>query len=103
MATIYGNPTEWDRFYKTGRWQRLRATQLRRHPLCKFCLERSIVTPTNVVNHVTPHKDVTGERQSLCEQCHESAKRRIELRGHRIDMGLDGLPTDPNHRLNRAR
>jgi 5-methylcytosine-specific restriction endonuclease McrA len=36
------NLTEWDFFYKTGRWQRLRRMQLRRHPLCKFCLERGI-------------------------------------------------------------
>jgi hypothetical protein len=32
-----------------------------------------------------------------------SAKRRIELRGYRTDIGLDGFPTDPNHPFNRAR
>jgi hypothetical protein len=25
-------------------------------PLCKFCLERGIVTAANVVDHVEPHK-----------------------------------------------
>ena len=69
MATARGNPVEWDHFYKTARWQRLR--RLQRHPLCKFCLERSIVTAANVVDHVTPHRgDWTafciGELQSLC-------------------------------------
>jgi 5-methylcytosine-specific restriction endonuclease McrA len=108
MATVRGNLTEWDFFYKTGLWQRLRELQLQRHRLCKFCLERGIVTAANVVDHVTPHRGnwnafVTGELQSLCEPCHKSAKRQIEIRGYRIDTGLDGLPTDPNHPFNRAR
>ena len=42
---------EWDRFYKTARWRRLRRLQLQQHPLCKFCLERGIVTAANVVDH----------------------------------------------------
>ena len=105
---VRGNLTEWGFFYKTGLWQRLRKLQLQRHPLCKFCLERGIVTAANVVDHVTPHRGdwnafVTGELQSLCEPCHRSAKRQIELRGYRTDIGLDGLPTDPNHPFNRAR
>ena len=54
MAIARGTPVEWDRFYKTDRWQRLRGLQLRRRPLCKFCLEHGIVTAANVVDHVTP-------------------------------------------------
>jgi 5-methylcytosine-specific restriction endonuclease McrA len=58
---------------------------------------RGTVEPATVVDHVKPHKGdwtdfITGELQSLCEPCHNSAKRRI-----------DGYPTDPNHRFNRAR
>jgi len=45
---------------------------------------------------------VTGKLQSLCEACHNSAKKQIELRGYRCDIGLDGFPTDPNHPFNRA-
>jgi len=30
-------------------------------------------------------------------------KRQIELHGYRLDIGLDGLPLDPNHPFNRAR
>jgi 5-methylcytosine-specific restriction endonuclease McrA len=108
MATVRGNPTAWDSFYKTARWQRLRKLQLRQRPLCKFCLERGIVTAANVVDHVTPHRGdwnafVLGELQSLCEPCHNAAKRQIELRGYRDDIGIDGYPTDPNHPFNRAR
>ena len=107
MATARGNPVAWENFYKTARWRRLRKFQLAQHPLCKFCLERGIVTAANVVDHVVPHKGdwtefVTGKLQSLCEPCHRSAKRQIELRGYRCDIGLDGLPTDPNHPFNRA-
>ena len=40
--------------------------------------------------------------QSLCEACHNSAKRQIELHGFRCDVGLDGLPTDPNHPFRHA-
>jgi hypothetical protein len=66
------------------------------------------VTPANVVDHVTPHKGdwtdfITGGLRSLCEPCLNSAKRQIELRGYRCDIGLDGFPTDPNHPFNRAR
>jgi 5-methylcytosine-specific restriction enzyme A len=107
MATVRGNPTAWDAFYSTARWRRLRRMQLRQHPLCKFCLSHGIVTAANVVDHVTPHRGdwnafVTGELQSLCEPCHNSAKRQIELRGYRDDIGLDGYPLDPNHPFNRA-
>jgi 5-methylcytosine-specific restriction endonuclease McrA len=103
MATR-GNSVAWDRFYKTARWKRLRKYQPAQHPLCKFCLE---VTVAKVVDHVTPHEGdwnalVTGKLQSLCEPCHKSAKRQIELHGYRIDIGLDGYPTDPNHPINRA-
>src|SRR5262249_7789879 len=78
---------------KTARWQQLRKFQLMQHPLCKFCLERGIVTRANVVDHVGPHKRdwtdfITGELQSLCEPCHNSAKRQVELRGYRCDVHL---------------
>src|SRR5262249_60020746 len=72
------------------------------HPLCKFCLERGIVTPATICDHVEPHRgDVNkfwlGPFQSLCKVCHDSTKRHIELRGFRPDIGLDGWPLDPRH------
>jgi hypothetical protein len=80
MATVRGNPVAWESFYKTACWQWLRKFQLMQHPLCKFYVERRIVTAANVVDHVEPHKSdwtafVTGKLQSLCEPCHRSAKR----------------------------
>src|SRR5262249_52577607 len=105
---VRGNPVAWASFYRTARWQRLRRLQLIREPLCKFCLERGIATAADVVDHIVPHrgdwtKFVTGKLQSLCESCHKSVKRQIELHGNRHDIGLDGLPTDPNHPFNRVR
>jgi len=81
--------------------------QLIQHPLCKFCLERGIVTRANVVDHVTPHRGdwtdfITGDLQALCEPCHNSAKRQIELCGYSRDVGVDGYPIDPNHPFYRA-
>jgi|SRR5215468_6480678 len=102
MMALRGSPVEYDKFYKTARWKRLRKLQLMQHPLCKFCLERGIVTAANVVDHVAPHKGITGDLQSLCEPCHNSAKRQVELRGYRLDIGVDGYPIDPNHPFNRA-
>ena len=107
MMALRGGPVEYDKFYKTARWKRLRKLQLTQHPLCKFCLQRGIVTRANVVDHVKPHRGdwtdfITGELQSLCEPCHNSAKRQIELRGYSCDVGIDGYPIDPNHPFNRA-
>jgi 5-methylcytosine-specific restriction endonuclease McrA len=107
MTIIRGSPVAWNDFYKTARWQRLRKLQLIQHPLCKFCLQRGIVTRANVVDHVRPHRGdwtdfITGELQSLCASCHDSAKRQIELRGYSCDVGVDGYPIDPNHPFDRA-
>jgi hypothetical protein len=38
----------WESFYETARWRRLRKFQLIQRPLCKFCLERGIVTKANM-------------------------------------------------------
>jgi hypothetical protein len=63
------------------------------------------VTAANVVDHVVPHHGDWNAfvTESLCEACHNSTKKQIEVRGYRIDIGLDGYPTDPNHPFNRAR
>ena len=76
-------------------------------PAVQVLSRAGIVTAANVVD-VTPHRGdwnafVTGELQSLCEPCHKSTKRQIELWGYRNDIGIDGYPTDPNHPFNRGR
>jgi len=54
-----------------------------------MCLARGSVTVAVVADHVTPHRGnwtlfLTGELQSLCENCHNGDK-------HRIDMGTPPL------------
>jgi 5-methylcytosine-specific restriction endonuclease McrA len=53
---VRGRPAKWDRWYSTTRWARIRKHQLREHPLCKYCLERGIVEPATIVDHVEPHR-----------------------------------------------
>jgi 5-methylcytosine-specific restriction endonuclease McrA len=98
--------SSWKHFYDTAFWQRRRKLQLKQHPLCKFCLERGVVTPATVADHIERHngdwnKFVLNELQSLCADCHNSSKRYVELRGYRTDVGDDGWPIDPRHPANR--
>jgi hypothetical protein len=53
---VRGKPTDWDKWYSTARWARIRRHQLLEHPLCKYCAERGIVTPATICNHVEPHR-----------------------------------------------
>jgi 5-methylcytosine-specific restriction protein A len=88
--------------YDTGFWKRRSRLQLLAHPLCMFCEKQGKVTPARVADHITPHRgDRTafflGELQSLCWSCHSASKQQIERQGFACDIGLDGLPLDPNH------
>jgi hypothetical protein len=38
------------------RWARIQRHQLLAHPLCKYCLERGIVTAAEICDHVEPHR-----------------------------------------------
>ena len=78
------------------------------HPLCAFCAERGLIVPATICDHVEPHHgDINKfwlERlQSLCKPCHDGAKKVVEQRGYRTDIGLDGWPTDPRHPVYRTR
>jgi len=93
---------EANRWYGLGWWKKRRLVQLRAHPLCKLCLDRSIITPANVVDHVEPHDGLWrkfrwGKLQSLCGPCHDSVKRTQEARGYSTAIGPDGWPVDPKH------
>src|SRR5262249_10141293 len=82
---VRGEPTKWDKWYSTARWARIRRHQLREHPFCAFCLERGIVTPAEICDHVEAHRgDVNkfwlGPFQSLCKRCHDrsgSSRRAV--------------------------
>ena len=93
----YRANTPWVRLYKTARWQRLRAYQLSRQPLCEWCLESERVTEANEVHHVHAHKgDLekfwNGPFVSTCKSCH-SSRGQLEDRGKTVvKFGADGWP-----------
>lgn len=90
-----------------GRWQKARATWLRDHPLCADHLKRGQYVAATVVDHIQPHRGDTalfwdtGNWQSLCKQCHDSYKQRLEKSGRQVGCDLSGTPTDPSHHWNR--
>lgn len=91
-----------------SRWQKARDGWLRKHPLCADHLKRGMAVTATVVDHVIPHKgDMvlfwdSDNWQSLCKQCHDSHKQRLEKSG--IDTGCDvsGVPLDNNHHWRRG-
>jgi len=94
------------RWYKTARWQRIRAAQLATEPLCRMCMAQGKITPASVCDHVEPHKGDPvkfwgGPFQSLCDPHHSEGKQQIERRGYSNEIGPDGYFVDPNHPSNR--
>jgi hypothetical protein len=95
-------PADPARWYFLERWRKLSREQLMREPLCRFHLQRGIPVKATIADHITPHKGdwnsfLTGELQSLCKQCHDTDKARVERIGYLPDIGYDGAPLDPNH------
>jgi 5-methylcytosine-specific restriction enzyme A len=105
MATVekHRNRPAWHRWYGLAIWQKRRASQLKKQPLCEMCKESGIVTIATVANHVTPHKGnerlfFEGELNSLCENHHNSSVAQIERHGFIREIGIDGWPVDiANH------
>jgi 5-methylcytosine-specific restriction enzyme A len=98
------NDSPYHAWYMKAAWQRRRRYQLRCQPLCEMCLREDPprITAARVVDHVEPHRgDYTkfrlGAVQSLCDNHHNSLKRRLEVRGYDPRIGLDGMPTDSRH------
>jgi hypothetical protein len=97
---------EVDPWYHKARWKRRKRHQLKVHPLCKMCLDRGVVNPATVVDHVIPHKGnfnafFLGDLQSLCKDHHDGAKQWEEKRGYARDIGEDGFPIDRRHPFNK--
>jgi hypothetical protein len=49
-------------------------------------LEHGITKPATIADHIQSHggdftRFMTGPLQSLCEHCHNSYKRKIDMRG----------------------
>lgn len=85
-------------WYKTARWQRLRASHLADNPLCVMCWNEGRTTIATICDHEKPHRgDETkfwaGPFQSLCASHHNSDKQRIEKGGKpKPRISLSGWP-----------
>lgn len=92
-----------------GKWQKARASFLRAHPLCGFCLNVGRLIPASVVDHIEPHRGdlaLFWDRdnwQSLCKQCHDSHKQRAEKSGHVVGCDEAGIPLDTAHHWRATR
>lgn len=98
----------WRAWYKTRRWFRRRAKQLKAVPWCEPCKVMGMSRPAKIANHVVPHRGDPhlfwhGKLESTCKPCHDAAIQRAELEGFRRDVDLDGWPVDPNHPFNRKK
>lgn len=83
----------WVKWYKTSSWRKLRLSQLKREPLCRFCKKLGIVTAGNTVDHIDRHSGDMDKffnpcnLQTLCSTCHSSAKQKMEK--SLTDIGCD--------------
>ncbi|WP_083398646.1 HNH endonuclease [Nitrosomonas communis] len=89
------------------RWQKAREGFLRKHPLCADHEKRGYVVAAVIVDHIIPHRgDMQlfwdkANWQSLCEQCHNSHKQRLEKSGIITGCNVDGIPLDASHHWNK--
>ena len=96
-----------DKAYASVRWRRLRKMQLKKEPLCAFCLKAGKTTVADVVDHIEPHEGEerlmwdTNNLQSLCATCHSGTKRIEDVIGYSQSASKNGMPLDPKHPWNK--
>ena len=96
---------DWQHLYKTGRWQRLRQSQLKRHPLCQCPHCQGQKLEADVVHHISPHKGDTrlffnpSNLMSMNKHCHDAFQKSEEMGGAGFLRGCDehGEPLSAEH------
>lgn len=77
------------------KWRVSRGIFLKKNPLCAIHLKRGEYVGADVVDHIIPHKGDMNlfwnirNWQSLCKNCHDSVKQKIE-KGTYKEFGEDG-------------
>jgi len=71
--------------YNSSRWINIRNAYRNEKPLCEECKKKGIITPMNVVDHVTPISQggsawYWSNLQSLCTAHHNSKSRKEQQR-----------------------
>ena len=71
------NNRDYKYLYNTARWKKLRIQFLANHPLCEECKRNGVITSSEVVDHILPHRGNKelfwdeGNLQALCKECHD--------------------------------
>lgn len=87
---------------KTQRWQRVRARQLARRPLCETCDQPALDVHHIVARAAGGAVFDPANLKSLCRPCHSrvTAKERTGRAYIAAGCGPDGYPRDPAHPFN---
>ena len=73
---------EAERIRRGGRWARVRASALRREPLCRTCKARGFTEPSRQIDHIAPLVErpdlayTMSNLQALCTSCHAAKSAR---------------------------
>lgn len=65
-------------------WRKFRDRYVKENPLCLHCLKEGKLTPTQVVDHIVPHKGDkelfwnNDNHQSLCVKCHNEKTAKYD-------------------------
>src|SRR3954454_5451540 len=94
LMPVYIPERPWATWYGKRRWKKRSARQLQQHPLCVMCLNKGLVIPARVADHIKKHNGDPqmfwlGALQSLCAECLSSSKRELEAKGFVNDIGSD--------------
>lgn len=87
---------------KTQRWQRVRAKQLARQPLCETCDQPALEVHHIVARSAGGAVFDAANLMSLCRPCHSriTAKERTGRAYVAAACDEDGYPVDPAHPWN---
>jgi 5-methylcytosine-specific restriction protein A len=83
------------------RWQKARATFLRRHPLCLYCQRQGRTAVATVVDHAVPHKGDqakfwdTAIWTPACRACHQHVTIQYDGGHGRPELPRDGYYVPP--------
>jgi len=73
------------KLYNSTAWKSIRGRIQSEHPICAACLSKGIITATQAIDHVFPHKQDRNKFlinlfQGLCVACH-TQKTKLESQG----------------------